>query len=222
MASLTREKDCSDNYANSLVQPLRLSLRTAIFSNLLYAISQACVFFAIALVFWIGANDVADQEYGTSEFFVAVFVSTGYREFNLVKGPKSLSQAVTFGAIQAGDVFNWVPDVSSARSASVDLLTLIDSHPEIDAQSHEGHLPNNIQGHIRFESVHFRYPTRPAVRVLRGLDLTIEPGSFVALVGTSGCGKSTMYVISWYLRLVLSPTESKLLVSNLLNASTTL
>ena len=47
------------------------------------------------------------------------------------------------------------------------------------------------QGHIRFEHVHFRYPSRPGVRVLRDLDREIQPGTFVALVGASGCGKST-------------------------------
>lgn len=68
--------------------------------------------------------------------------------------------------------------------------------PEIDAESTEGEIPNpaEVQGHIRFENVHFRYPTRPGVRVLRDLNLTVEPGTYVALVGASGCGKSTTYV----------------------------
>jgi ATP-binding cassette, subfamily B (MDR/TAP), member 1 len=38
------------------------------------------------------------------------------------------------------------------------------------------------------------YPTRPTVRVLRGLSIEIQPGTYIALVGASGCGKSTVYV----------------------------
>ena len=37
----------------------------------------------------------------------------------------------------------------------------------------------------------FRYPSRPAVTVLRDLSLEVQPGQQVALVGASGCGKST-------------------------------
>lgn len=91
-------------------------------------------------------------------------------------------------------MFGYVPDVSSARGAGEKILRLLDSKPEIDAESLDG-LPvdsKQCQGHVRLEDVHFRYPTRPGVRVLRGLKLDIPPGSYVALVGQSGCGKSTV------------------------------
>lgn len=75
-------------------------------------------------------------------------------------------------------------------------MTLVDSMPEIDAEATDGASPpQGFQGRVRFEGVHFRYPTRPGVRVLRDLNLTIEPGTYVALVGASGCGKSTTYVL---------------------------
>lgn len=48
-----------------------------------------------------------------------------------------------------------------------------------------------LKGRIEFKDVWFRYPTRKEEFVLRGLTLTIEPGQSVALVGESGCGKST-------------------------------
>ena len=96
-----------------------------------------------------------------------------------------------FGSMQAGNVFQFVPDMSSAQGAASDIVRLMDIVPEVDAESTEGKTPQNVQGHIRVEDVHFRYPTRPGVRVLRDLSLTVEPGTYIALVGASGCGKST-------------------------------
>lgn len=46
-------------------------------------------------------------------------------------------------------------------------------------------------GKVQFKDVWFRYPTRKEDFVLRGLNITINPGESVALVGESGCGKST-------------------------------
>lgn len=111
--------------------------------------------------------------------------------------PHAVPQSTTFGSIQAGNVFSFVPDISSARGAGSDIIKLIDSIPEIDAESNEGKSieGEKTKGHIRFENVHFRYPTRPGVRVLRDLSLQAEPGTYVALVGASGCGKSTVYVM---------------------------
>ena len=67
----------------------------------------------------------------------------------------------------------------------------MDARPGIDAESTDGEIIKDVQGALIFEDVHFRYPTRPGVRVLRGLNLKVEPGTYIALVGASGCGKST-------------------------------
>ncbi|KAJ7442269.1 P-loop containing nucleoside triphosphate hydrolase protein [Mycena latifolia] len=174
VASLTREDDCCGLYSKSLEEPLRRSNRSAIWSNLLYALSQSMVFFAIALVFWFGATLVSKRECTTFQFFVGLM-------------------STTFAAIQAGSVFTFVPDMSSAKGAASDIITLLDSVPEIDAESVAGkHVDNKTQGHIRLEGIHFRYPTRPGVRVLRDLSIQVEPGTYIALVGASGSGKSTV------------------------------
>ena len=103
-------------------------------------------------------------------------------------------QSTVFGAMQAGNVFMFVPDVSSAKNAGSDIIRLLDSVPEIDAESKEGKVVESsvTKGHLRFDNIHFRYPTRPGIRVLRGLSLEVEPGTYIALVGASGSGKSTM------------------------------
>jgi ATP-binding cassette subfamily B (MDR/TAP) protein 1 len=66
--------------------------------------------------------------------------------------------------------------------------------PQIDAESTEGKQISSmaLRGQICLENIHFRYPTRPGVLVLRGLSLKVEPGTYIALVGASGSGKSTM------------------------------
>lgn len=52
-----------------------------------------------------------------------------------------------------------------------------------------------IHGRVTFHGVHFRYPNRPTVPVLRGLNLEVKPGQTIALVGASGCGKSTVMAL---------------------------
>jgi ATP-binding cassette subfamily B (MDR/TAP) protein 1 len=94
VASLTREDDCLNLYSRSLDVPLRKSSRTAIWSNLLFAFSQAvsCVdlcfislrlhpdwllcsrFFVISLIFWYGSRLVSTFEVSTFAFFVALMV----------------------------------------------------------------------------------------------------------------------------------------------------
>ena len=48
-----------------------------------------------------------------------------------------------------------------------------------------------LDGNIDFKGAYFSYPTRREMTVLRDLNLSVEQGQNVALVGTSGCGKST-------------------------------
>lgn len=54
-----------------------------------------------------------------------------------------------------------------------------------------------IKGKVEFRDVDFVYPTRPDAQVLRKLSLSVEPGKTIALVGASGCGKSTGVNAAW-------------------------
>lgn len=81
--------------------------------------------------------------------------------------------------------------VSSAKGAAYKIFEVIDRVPDIDPDSEEGLRLDNLKGSIEFKNVHFKYPTRPDIVILKDLNLKINPGQTVAFVGPSGSGKST-------------------------------
>ncbi|KAB0792508.1 hypothetical protein PPYR_14467 [Photinus pyralis] len=78
-----------------------------------------------------------------------------------------------------------------AKGAAAKIFGVIASEPSINASKGNGMKFKKMEGKITFRSVHFTYPSRPDLKILQGIELTINPGETVALVGSSGCGKST-------------------------------
>ena len=83
--------------------------------------------------------------------------------------------------------------IQESCTASSDYFTLVEREPAMDlSQSVEKPPRDEIQGRIEFRNVVFKYPSDPNERIiLKGINLLFEPGKKVALVGESGCGKST-------------------------------
>lgn len=177
VASLTREEDVWEHYHQSLVEQGKKSLRSILRSSILYACSQSFMFLCTALGFWYGGTLIAGGEISQLGFFICF-------------------SAIIFGAQSAGTIFSFAPDMGKARQAAKELKTLFDRVPAIDSWSPEGERLGDMEGTIEFRDVHFRYPTRPEQPVLRGLNLTVKPGQYVALVGASGCGKSTTIALT--------------------------
>lgn len=74
------------------------------------------------------------------------------------------------------------------------VLEVLDAEPDISdsPESHERELPES-RGRVEFKNVSFRYSAAgTGDDVLHGIDLTVEPGQFVAIVGGTGTGKSTL------------------------------
>lgn len=110
------------------------------------------------------------------------------------------------GAVaQFGDLFGRLQRTIGASERVFEILGLpgemleSSTGPEVRA---------GLEGDIVLDHVHFAYPTRPDVEVLKGISLHIRPGQKVALAGQSGAGKSTIA------QLILQfhrPTEGRLL-----------
>ncbi|CAF5021798.1 unnamed protein product, partial [Rotaria sp. Silwood1] len=82
--------------------------------------------------------------------------------------------------------------IAASVSAAKTFFDLFDRNPAIDNTSIEGQELVDFHGEIKFDQVKFIYPTRPTSIVLNKFQLNIKPSQRVALVGASGCGKSTI------------------------------
>ncbi len=84
-----------------------------------------------------------------------------------------------------------INDVAMCKGAAGFLIAVVNRKPPIDCFDESGLKPKSVKGKISFKNVDFSYPTRPDVAVLKNVSFSVNQGETVALVGHSGCGKST-------------------------------
>ena len=134
-------------------------------------------------------------------YFLSYFACIMYARSLLTKENNSIKSGdvmtVCFATTMAVSSFGMMaPNISIIQEACIaasDYFTLVDRKPIID-ESESNYRPdrNSVRGRIEFKNINFIYPSDENNRkILDDLNLVIEPGQKVALVGESGCGKST-------------------------------
>ncbi|MDN5786720.1 ABC transporter transmembrane domain-containing protein [Pseudorhodobacter sp.] len=131
------------------------------------------IFTGVVGVLWVGARDVRTGVISAGELIQFLIYSV------LVAG--------AVGALS--EIWGELQRAAGATERLVDLLVATDS---VNDPAQPAALAQPVKGAIAFEGVHFNYPARPETSALDGVDLWVQPGETVALVGPSGAGKTTI------------------------------
>jgi len=131
------------------------------------------IFSGVVGVLWIGVHDIRSNAISAGE--LAQFVIYAI----LVAGSASALSEI-WGELQR------------AAGATERLVELLQAQDTVTEPKNPLDLSQPLRGEIIFDDVHFRYPARPDRLSLSQINLTINPGETVALVGPSGAGKTTI------------------------------
>uniref|UniRef100_A0A7E4W3A9 ABC-type xenobiotic transporter n=1 Tax=Panagrellus redivivus TaxID=6233 RepID=A0A7E4W3A9_PANRE len=167
------DKHECDRYDNALAEGAKSGVQKSFYIGFGLAATFVVLFSSYCLAFWVGTNYIAD---GSREPKTVLTVF-----FSVMMGSMALGQAGQQFAV-----------LGIAQGAAAAIFDVIDRDPPIDAYSEEGETPSRIEGKIEIKNLEFSYPTRPDIKILKGVSFKADPGKTIALVGSSGCGKSTI------------------------------
>ncbi|CAM6089679.1 unnamed protein product [Calypogeia fissa] len=173
VAAFCLEQQTVNRFRHSLEVPLRQVGWRAHKGGLLYGISQAGMHASDALCLW----------------YMALQVNRHQADFG--SALKVYQLLAWIGFLLAG-IMRHLKDIQKGMDAIVSLLDISNHKTEIDADPSDGLKLADIAGKVEFQHVTFYYPNRPTAVVLSDFNLSISQGQTVALVGSKGCGKSTI------------------------------
>ncbi|EAT76662.2 hypothetical protein SNOG_15824 [Parastagonospora nodorum SN15] len=178
VSSLTLEHKVLDSFQSRLAECSRREVRSKMVTMLVHAFAESVNLAVTSLAFWYGGELLSQGEYTLREFFIA-FMS------------------VLIGSQTAGVLFGYSSDVSKAHAAANHIIALRDSRPPITTSTGSKITMTGCEKAplIEFRNVNFAYASRPNHNVLKGLNLSIQKGQSIGIVGASGCGKSTIIAL---------------------------
>ncbi len=147
----------------------RIRIRSFLVGLVIFTIASA-----VTYVLWVGGKSVLAGEISSGDLASFVFYA-----IIVASSIGGLSEVIT--------------DFSKAAGAADRVSALLFVTSDVVEPSKAKILSNKVGFDIKFKDVQFSYPSRLEIDVLNKLSLTVKAGSKVALVGSSGAGKSTIF-----------------------------
>lgn len=160
-------------YGKNVDRVVDISMKFAKIKGLFFIFIITFLFGGIFFILWRGA----------------LMVESGLME------PGDLFSFIIYTGILGGAIAsfgNLYTQLAQAIGATERVVDMLNSSPEVLTKDSKDVKKIPLNGEIQFENIHFSYPARPELEVLKGINLTIKPGQKIALVGQSGSGKSTI------------------------------
>mgnify|MGYP000879381875 CR=1 FL=1 len=162
------------------------------------AVRRAMMWFIVQSSFSFGVFFFSDRStYALGFWFGSLLI--GWKRTNVITGlPWSVSDVltvfftVTMASASLGFIAPSLKAVTEARAAAARVNLIIDKEvPYSYQEAGKGEKKERLEGDIEFKNVEFAYPSKPGVKVLNNMNFKILKNKKNALVGESGCGKST-------------------------------
>jgi len=173
IAGLQCEEQYTSMYTELLREPHKMTLKRSHLRGMIFGFSQAMQFFAWGITLWYGGTLIDDGKATFEDVF-------------------KVTNAIIGGAGMIGYSFAFTGDINKAFVAAGRIYRMLDRVPLIDSGDSTGLRLGEVKGNIDLKEANFSYPTRKNTKVLNDLSLAIKAGQSIALVGESGCGKSTV------------------------------
>lgn len=171
--SFTNELFETKRYRSSLMKTIKVALQSAFYRSLFVSFVILAIFGSIVLVIWYGAGLVASHSISIGSLFSFVIYTT-------------------FIGASVGGLGDLYSELQRSMGASDRIREILDSENEsVSLIGKEEEQEIHFTGKIEYKNLSFAYPTRQDVQVLKNINLSIQPGEKIALVGHSGAGKST-------------------------------
>jgi ABC-type multidrug transport system fused ATPase/permease subunit len=179
--AFTNENFLLSKFNSAINEIKRLNIKSGAWRGVFISFMVFCMFGAIVFIIWRGLLMTQGENPTLAQGDLFSFLMV------------TLMMAASIGSLP--DFYSSIQKTIGGTEKLMDII-----NEKSENELFQGTQHPEIDGSIRFENVHFSYPQRAEIEVLKGISFHLKKNETLALVGTSGGGKSTIssLVLNYY------------------------